>query len=292
MKIYILVFFLIITFIHCSLTEDSVTADIVYIIDEYTQTRTEILDWLSNAISGMEQVLQGKGVGKTQNPNRYGLITFGSEDIPKASFFNDSFFTNYDEFFQLIRPLINSKPLINTLTDGYHAIEMALSYPYRIDATRFLIFVSPRQQDLYINPRFREYLVQRLLSEPVITNFLLNVSYYTDVVPITPSLLITTLGKLIMGENSTTYYINKIDSNGFLKTIWNLTMDKLARKQVVDNGFDYTELIEEYLAKTLTNNIPIPSSFWDINNILNRNLLNSEYLTQAFLSTIQSLLAK
>jgi len=292
MKIYTLVFLLIITFIHCNLAEDSLTADIVYIVDEYTQTRTEILNWLSNAISGMEQVLQSKGLGKTQNPNRYGLITFGSEDTPKTSFFNDSFFTNYEEFYQLIGPLINSKPLTDTLTDGYHAIETALSYPYRIDATRFLVFVSPRQQDLYINPHFREYLVQRLLSEPVITNFFLNVSYYTDVVPITPALLITTLGKLIMGENSTTYYINKMESNGILKTVWSLAVDKFAKKQAINSGFDYTQLIEDYLAKALANNVPIPSSLWDINNILNSNILNSEYLTQAFLSTIQSLLAK
>jgi len=270
--IAVILFFLVaITFCQQSVpTGPSLTksmADIVFIVDEGTMYTQKIQSWLPSSITNMEQAFLSNLPSNTkQSNNRYSLVLYGGLNSPTGRIVTiaGKQFNPVGAFLTGIRQQLTGGAGTGK-NDGYSAMNLALSMPFRPNVTTIFILVSPRSRDIIDQTLTRNVMLNKLLQQNVLLNVVVNTTFVINEVqsPVQPPLqqypgqlnpqilpgYTRAMGILFNDQIRDTYYINE-NSNSPMGYSMNGHID--AELSYFTTADDYVFFAEELVRDVCT----------------------------------------
>jgi len=234
--------------------------------------------WLNDSVMRLEERLIGSGIGDQVNiTNLYSLVLFGGsqQNVRKILSGNNLELAKAQVFIGNISTAFNNLSSSNNSHDGYAGIYLALQTMWRSGSTRVIIFISNRERDVVYANITREMLIMKLVDVQVNLNAILKVNLEALVPTGPPSSDDATNYTAIVSRFSAygITFANETFAYYTSPTTHNIEMspNSAALETDVTSSIIYDYAFLAALLNDQINNLPIPSSVWQLNYTLNND---------------------
>jgi len=265
-------------------------ADIVLVIDQYTNA-DDLVNWINTLLPQLEANMNSFGLGvsgnnvSTTNQNRYGLVVFGIASQPRSILIQGQEFVPLNIFVNNLRSLLSTSLVsIPSNYDGYAAMKLALSYPWRSNSMHMVHLITPRWRQIIDPTITQNLLITQMQQLNIILEIFVSSAFTTSTIKIQQRLplpaqgLPQTFGINLIDKQRTSFYISDSSSGNLniQSTINNARID--GENSVFTVVDDYVELVEEISREGCKNKNRTAGAAFDIRMAF----MNSAQFNRAF----------